>query len=877
MALAVAVLVVPTYTNAQAQGDTSDYTVLVYMVGSDLESNYQAATTDIFEMLEGKIGSNINVILLTGGANTEDFSTVKLRQVTDNEVLELEELGSYSMGDPALLQDFLIYGIQAFPADNYAVIFWNHGGGIEGFGWDEVHDNDHLEVNELIGALAVTKSETGVNFELIGFDACLMATTEVAYNLKDFGNYLVSSEEIEPGHGWDWAAITTALSQNPSMTGADLGITIAESYKNHAEVNSDGNQHKQITLSVVDLNQIDQVVAGLDALSTSLSDFDSEGRQLLAISSARAYAEEYGKDESGGNSKDLVDLIDFLILLASEKPELESEIQNLISSVDNAVVYSINGETKPYASGLSIYLPFNGQYFEDYESIEFSNSWQDFIRNYMQARAQDTVAPEFDNESFSESELQAEVISTDVVQNYVSLSRFDAESGREQILGEYPVGVDETGNVDFVWDSAWFVLCNEQDCSEASFFIDWISDVELSITVPAIVNDEDADLLYILDAESGEIEFIGYWPGIEDTGAQKEIFNLYSGDIVNTLMLEYDPAIDDFVYTTDDLDIVVDDEFGLYYLTLPAGEYYATFLALDAAGNWGISDSIVVQSTGSETYATAEYDINEEPVGIQEQIPEQTESEKPITEPEENSVTPENETESSPAEEETVPTPIEDQENTVPVTTGNEETPASSGSANTQTGGGGCLIATAAFGSELTPQVQFLRGFRDNHILSTAAGSSFMTVFNSWYYSFSPYVADYERQQPWLQQTVKATIYPLLGILHISEKAYSSISGEYGALSAGLVASAMIGALYFSPIALSIKQVRKSNFNYKLAIVVLAATFIAVVGSTLTGNQITMMVTTSLFVLSIVTVTAIVSARALTRILKRANDIFRRQ
>lgn len=186
-------------------------------------------------------------------------------------------------------------------------------------------------------------------------------------------------------------------------------------------------------------------------------------------------------------------------------------------------------------------------------------------------------------------------------------------------------------------------------------------------------------------------------------------------------------------------------------------------------------------------------------------------------------------------------------------------------------GGGECLIATAAFGSELTPQVQFLRNFRDNHILSTTAGSSFMNVFNSWYYSFSPYVADYERGQPWLQQTVKVAIYPLLGILHLSEKAYSAIPGEYGALSAGMVASAMIGALYFSPIALSIKQVRKSKFNYRIAIFIITAASIAIVGSILTGNIVALMVTTSMFVLSIICITAILSGKALIRLFEWLN------
>lgn len=186
----------------------------------------------------------------------------------------------------------------------------------------------------------------------------------------------------------------------------------------------------------------------------------------------------------------------------------------------------------------------------------------------------------------------------------------------------------------------------------------------------------------------------------------------------------------------------------------------------------------------------------------------------------------------------------------------------------TTTGPSQCLIATAAFGSELSPQVQFLRNFRDNQILSTAAGSSFMNVFNAWYYSFSPSVADYEREQPWLQQTVKTAIYPLLGILYISEKTYALTDGEFGVLSAGLIASAMIGAVYLSPLTLSIKQVRNSELNYKLIVYLVVGISIAVIGAILIGNEAALMITTSLFVLTIVSVSAILCSKVLQKLIR---------
>ena len=87
--------------------------------------------------------------------------------------------------------------------------------------------------------------------------------------------------------------------------------------------------------------------------------------------------------------------------------------------------------------------------------------------------------------------------------------------------------------------------------------------------------------------------------------------------------------------------------------------------------------------------------------------------------------------------------------------------------------GGGCLIATAAYGSEMAPQVQFLREIRDNQLMSTESGTSFMTGFNQFYYSFSPYIADLERESPVFKEAVKIGITPLLSSLSIMSNAES--------------------------------------------------------------------------------------------------------
>lgn len=117
---------------------------------------------------------------------------------------------------------------------------------------------------------------------------------------------------------------------------------------------------------------------------------------------------------------------------------------------------------------------------------------------------------------------------------------------------------------------------------------------------------------------------------------------------------------------------------------------------------------------------------------------------------------------------------------------------------------GGCLIATATYGSELAPQVQLLRELRDNMVLGTASGTSFMAFFNQFYYSFSPTIADWERQNPIFKEAVKVTITPMLSTMSILN--YVDISSEPEILGYGIMIILLNIAMYFvTPIFLIIK------------------------------------------------------------------------
>jgi hypothetical protein len=171
-----------------------------------------------------------------------------------------------------------------------------------------------------------------------------------------------------------------------------------------------------------------------------------------------------------------------------------------------------------------------------------------------------------------------------------------------------------------------------------------------------------------------------------------------------------------------------------------------------------------------------------------------------------------------------------------------------------------CLIATAAYGSEVSPAVQYLRGFRDNLVMSTFAGSNFMDIFNTWYYSFSPYIADSLKVSPTARSLVKVGLYPLFGVLELSAATFhtaSSINPEFAIVLAGIMASGLIGLIYNTPLIFAVLKIakRKRRFTFRYTWLLIPLTFISasilgVLTAELLGSAWVMMASTASLVLS---------------------------
>jgi len=166
--------------------------------------------------------------------------------------------------------------------------------------------------------------------------------------------------------------------------------------------------------------------------------------------------------------------------------------------------------------------------------------------------------------------------------------------------------------------------------------------------------------------------------------------------------------------------------------------------------------------------------------------------------------------------------------------------PGTTSSSTTYPTGPKCLIATATYGSELAPEVQLLRNFRDYSIMKTQAGSNFMVAFNAWYYSFSPYVANYIANH-WVERTVmKGVLYPLIGMLFLTNAVFSAAATypEFAALLSGLLASSLIGAFYLGmPIGFLRAKLRRLRswkgerlFEQSLGLILLSGMILLIAG-----------------------------------------------
>lgn len=343
------------------------YTVMVYMVGSNLESRLGAATDDLDEMVASGVDfGRANVVVCTGGArrwnsdiSADQTSVLDLSRDEGDRLVAATD-GTADMASPDMLASFVTFAENHYPADHYALILWDHGGGpLWGYGSDELYRGDTLTLPEMRQAMEQTPlARDGRKLDWVGFDACLMASLENADLWSPYADYLVASEEVEAGSGWDYAFLEEL---NRTTEAGALCKAAVDAYGSYYQEHASKTSNPDVTLSVMDLAQVDAVTKALDGLSEDLVPRIDAG-SFAQVAQARSQAKAFGLAGVSGKGEgyDLVDLGDLCRQLdgldASTAQALEEAVGQLV------VCQTSNVEG---ASGVSIYFPGdNGKLFE---------------------------------------------------------------------------------------------------------------------------------------------------------------------------------------------------------------------------------------------------------------------------------------------------------------------------------------------------------------------------------------------------------------------------------------------------------------------------------------------------------------------------------
>ena len=615
----------------EEQGNASDtYTLMLYMCASDLESECGFATEDLNEIMYGYTAGNLNVIVQTGGTaewqNTvvADDRCQRYRVTEDGLELVDDSLGMQNMADSATLTDFIQYCSSNYAADHYGLVLWDHGGGVVGgYGYDENFGGDSMSLTEMSRALG----DASVHLDMLGFDACLMANFETCLMAAPYADYLIASEEPEPGCGWYYTDWIGKLSENCGIPPKRYGRQIIDDYITESGWDSPSMYS---TLGMFDLQQVTQ------KLLPALSQFSDDAVQQLSAGEYRRISQSRSNTRAVYQSElDHIDLLDYAQHSQSETAD------QLEQAVSDCVVYYQETENGSGDNGLSILFPYYDlsaldMLEEMYQTLGYDDAYPAFLEQFANVMAGGQISVSgfsntqnhaaaseysgfqwFDadagyDESYYEtysadlsllettevdgrcvlelSEEDWEIVNDAAMQMFAVYDGFYVDMG----LDDY-CEFDDYGNLIVEYDQTWVAL----DGQVVPFFHEsYTSDGDSFFTcgsVPCVYNGIDAEIVLVWDTEHPSGYAAGVRPVYTDSVAAKGLYDICDGD---TFQVYYDIYDEDLNYvetmTLDDEIFTVQDSLEVGYADAAEqlGDTFIYYVLEDIYNNTYYTDSI---------------------------------------------------------------------------------------------------------------------------------------------------------------------------------------------------------------------------------------------------------------------------------------------
>ncbi|WP_440956771.1 clostripain-related cysteine peptidase [Methanosarcina sp. Mfa9] len=574
--------------------------VAIYMVGSDLESESGYASQDILEILEGLPTNpeDMEVVLAYGGATAEGWKGMTIADLEDlrqdagdgvmgNEAYHREVYTRANMGDKKSLETFLSYIRDNYESEKVLLIFWDHGDAYRGLCFDENHGYDKLEISELESALAASE----LHFDLIGFDACLMSTLELAKAVGPFADYMLASETIEPTHGWDYTTFVEYAAEHPEAPPEALGREIIDSYlENPAHV-------RPRTLSLLDLSKTDTVLKSFDTLAAGLESEIANPRAYCGLGASFTGARKFGV-EPRQEAEISMDLKGFTLEVREEVPHLSEDADHLLETLDSFVVYARHDGSVPGAHGISIYSPHATESnYRQYREVSVSDTWYGFLEEYMDRACTDLTEPGI-SKSGDSFTVEDDSGVTSVEQVYFINSARGAV-----LLGKLPAAC--SGDSAYClpeWDGKWVYFRDNQSGAYTLVSATYEGESEdgtriFSTELELRRNGKARNCLaYLyLEPENGTVDtYLNPYENLEngDILFSREVLSPQGGDALTAYAPLYGNEGTRKWISLETISVGEDAAFVFDYL--PEGTYYTALYARDFGSNFNMSEAVEV-------------------------------------------------------------------------------------------------------------------------------------------------------------------------------------------------------------------------------------------------------------------------------------------
>lgn len=468
--------------------ESGTWTILTYSIAdTDLEPYMM---DDLDELGESGGYEELNLLALVdrstdygtdGVLGLDGWDGGKLLEITRSGANELEDLGDINTGDPQVLADFISRGISDYPADHYALVISDHGASWPGVGGDESSEQDSLELWELNEAIAAGLEVGGVEkLDLLGFDACLMATYEVASTLAPLADRLLASQELEPGHGWDYTTFGM-VGENGGATVDELGSAIIAGFQAQAVEQEDDSE---ITLSLTDLSQMPAVDAALAEFTGQL--IERVDGVAPTVGKTLANTLGFGKSPDPDSDSFMTDLGILAGEIGVDALDVSDAADALVRAINDAVIDKVDGQATQGATGLSIYFPPQPEYYvQDYDEIVTEGNWIEFLTAYYGAGA----AIPSDEQPASTGDAILELVddgltitgdfgvpAENVSDTYIRYGTVDAD-GTVTYLGKEPAFIDDGGTASGTFDLTTMEITDGVDTVGAYLDFTYVDDV----------------------------------------------------------------------------------------------------------------------------------------------------------------------------------------------------------------------------------------------------------------------------------------------------------------------------------------------------------------------------------------------------------------